>query len=160
MTHAVLFFYTIAIAMSFFHSFAYYFERRWVPITNVQCILQMTKFNRALKQKYGCILFHLLRGFGMVDCKTLHERHYSWISWSQDFLDWHSKHTLLLTTYSVTSSINTDFKKITPWRELNPYLFCHVPSRELQQCQLSLSGILPSASKMSFKFSTVFFITL
>ena len=34
---------------SFFHSFTYYFERRWVHITNIQCILQMIKFNRLLK---------------------------------------------------------------------------------------------------------------
>ena len=89
MTYAVLFFYTVAIAMSYFHTFMYYFERRWVPITNVQCILQMIKFNRPLKQKYDSILFHWLRGFGMVDYKTLHERYYNWSSFSHNFLHWY-----------------------------------------------------------------------
>ena len=58
----------------------------------------MYNSNYKVQQIKFSIFFHWLRGFGMVDYKTLHERHYNWVSFSQDFLNWHSKHALLLTT--------------------------------------------------------------
>ena len=136
--------------MSFFHSLKYYFERRWVPITNVQCILQMIKFKRPLKQKYDCILFYWLRGFGMVDYKTLHEALHLSILVPRLFWLTFKTHFTPDNIINNFTSQNWDIKKIIPWRELNPYLFCHVPSRELQQCQLSLSRYFAIISLQNF----------
>ena len=119
--------------MSFFHSFTHYCERRWVSITRVQCILQMIKFNKHLKQKYGCILFHWLRGFCMVDYKTFQERYCNC-----SIVEYPCPKTFLTDIQNTLySPVNTDIRKITPCRELNPYLFCHVPSRKSQQCDSS-----------------------
>ena len=118
-------FYTVNYCQEFFfHIFTYYFERQWVPYHQ----LTMYTLNDNVQQTFVTEVWRhpfpltqrIWYGWLQYSLWVLYRFRYSRVSLFQDFPDWHSKHTLLLKTQSITSPVSNDIKKNSSIERIKP----------------------------------------